>query len=105
MFVNKYIICFKRFLVSFFQVSKDSLIHYPIINHAHGLVTTILGLQLMLDGRHFQEGAMRVKCVASVSPILWQGGKESVVQRRPPTIENREAMLLGKFIYYFQGIA
>lgn len=59
-----------------------------------------MGLQLVLDGRHFHEGAMRVKCVASVSPILWQGGKESVVQRRPPTIENREAMLLGNLVSY-----
>lgn len=78
------------------QVVRNSLVYYPEITHAHGLLTTILGLQLVLDGRHFQDGAMRVKCVASVSPILWQGGKESVVQRRPQTLENREAMLLGK---------
>lgn len=50
---------------------------------------------MQLEAKHFKAGAMKVKCVASVSPILWQGGKESVL-RRPQTIENREAMLLGK---------
>lgn len=76
-------------------MDKEYLVNYPDVAHTHGLVTTKLGLQMQLEAKHFKAGAMKVKCVASVSPILWQGGKESVL-RRPQTIENREAMLLGK---------
>lgn len=40
---------------------------------------------------------MRVKCVATISPVLWRGDKEKFVQRKtPPLIDNREAMFLGK---------
>lgn len=80
-----------------FQIHREALIHYPDVTHQHGLITSILGMQLILDAHHFHDGAMRVKCVASLSPVLWKGGKESVVQRRPPTYENREAMLLGNY--------
>ena len=65
--------------------------------HKHGLITSTLGLQLIVDARHFTDGAMRVKCLASISPVLWKGGRESVLQRRPGVIDNREAMLLGIF--------
>lgn len=80
-------------------LNHDSLITYPDIIHQHGLITTIVGLQLVLDGTHFHLGAMRVKCTASLSPVLWQGDKVSVVQGRqqPAAITNREAMLLGNF--------
>lgn len=53
----------------------------------------------MVEAENFHKGAMRVKCVASLSPVLWKGDKESVLQRRRPgLIDNREAMLLGKKI-------
>ncbi|EDV92997.1 uncharacterized protein LOC6563222 [Drosophila grimshawi] len=67
---------------------------YTDIVHKHGLITSILGLQLELEPRHFQDGDMRVKCLASISPVLWKGGKESILQRRPGIIDNRETMLL-----------
>ncbi|KAH8278501.1 hypothetical protein KR018_004100, partial [Drosophila ironensis] len=69
---------------------------YNDIVHKHGLITSTLGLQLPLEPRHFHDGDMRVKCLASISPVLWKGGKESVLQRRPAIIDNREAMLLVK---------
>ncbi|XP_016989198.1 uncharacterized protein LOC108051569 [Drosophila rhopaloa] len=69
---------------------------YNDIVHKHGLITSTLGLQLPLEPRHFHDGDMRVKCMASISPVLWKGGKESVLQRRPGIIDNREAMLLVK---------
>ncbi|XP_055381171.1 uncharacterized protein LOC129611822 [Condylostylus longicornis] len=75
-------------------VNSDSLIRYNDTIHKHGLITSTLGLQLTVDARHFQEGAMKVKCLASISPVLWKGGRESVLQRRPGVIDNREAMLL-----------
>lgn len=80
-----------------FQVVDDSyLVAYNDTVHKHGLITSMLGLELTVDGRHFQDGEMRVKCLASISPVLWSGDKESVLQRRRGIIDNREAMLLGE---------
>lgn len=93
------------------QVYKTSLVYYPNITHSHGLVTTILGLQVVLDGSHFKNGSMRVKCLTSVSPVVTMNvdgaggngsnggngnGKTSYIQKRPP-LDNREAMLLGMY--------
>lgn len=86
----------------FHQVSNPNyLTQYPDLHHSHGLVTTILGLNLAVEGKHFREGEMKVRCAASVSPILWKGGRESVVQRGP--LGDREAMLLGEFFFNFVG--
>ncbi|XP_054725811.1 uncharacterized protein LOC129235795 [Anastrepha obliqua] len=75
-------------------VDDSYLIAYNDTVHKHGLITSMLGLELAVDGRHFQDGTMRVKCLASISPVLWSGDKESVLQRRRGIIDNREAMLL-----------
>ncbi|XP_065364029.1 uncharacterized protein beat-IV [Calliphora vicina] len=75
-------------------VDGHYLVRYNDTVHRHGLITSTLGLEMTVDGRHFNNGAMRVKCLASISPVLWKGGKESVLQRRPGIIDNREAMLL-----------
>ncbi|XP_036325356.1 uncharacterized protein LOC118738527 [Rhagoletis pomonella] len=75
-------------------LDESYLIAYNDTVHKHGLITSMLGLELTVDGRHFQDGTMRVKCLASISPALWSGDKESVLQRRRGTIDNREAMLL-----------
>lgn len=69
----------------------------PQIVHPHGLITTALGLRLPAAPSLFQRGSMRVRCVASVSPVLWQGDRESVVET--PLVTNREALLLGAFCY------
>lgn len=79
------------------QILEEQYLHkYNDIVHKHGLITSILGLQLELEPRHFHDGEMRVKCLASISPVLWKGGRESILQRRPGIIDNRETMLLGK---------
>uniref|UniRef100_A0A1I8PG55 Ig-like domain-containing protein n=1 Tax=Stomoxys calcitrans TaxID=35570 RepID=A0A1I8PG55_STOCA len=75
-------------------VDGQYLVRYNDTVHRHGLITSTLGLEMTVDARHFHNGAMRVKCLASISPVLWKGGKESVLQRRPGIIDNREAMLL-----------
>lgn len=77
-------------------VNSDYLIYYPEVHHSHGLITTALGLSLTVEAKHFHEGTMHVKCVGNLSPVLWQGGRESFVQRRPDLLDGREAMLLGK---------
>lgn len=76
---------------------KSSLIRYDDLTNSHGLVTSILGLQVVLDGSHFRNGSMRVKCITSVSPLLWLNANGKYPQKRPPLVDNREAMLLGKF--------
>ncbi|XP_063706170.1 putative uncharacterized protein DDB_G0286901 [Culicoides brevitarsis] len=68
--------------------------NYREIHHTHDLITTELSLQFVINGRYFTEGAMRVKCVATISPVLWRGNKEKFVQRKPPPLDNREAMFL-----------
>lgn len=69
---------------------------YPDLHNNVGLIKSTLGLVVTVDSKHFQKGTMHLKCVASVSPVLWRGGKESIVQWRAPSIDNREAMLYGK---------
>ncbi|XP_065218701.1 cell adhesion molecule 2-like isoform X2 [Planococcus citri] len=72
------------------QASDSNLLRYPLQSHNHGLVSSLLGLRMRLISEHFIEGSLRVRCVATVSPLLWQGNKESIFQK----IDNREAMLL-----------
>ncbi|KAJ4434494.1 hypothetical protein ANN_23056 [Periplaneta americana] len=76
--------------------SQDALVSYPHLVHPHGLLVSTLGLRFTVTGNHFLGGSMKVRCVASVSPILWQGDRESVVQRVSPLLEKniREALLL-----------
>ncbi|XP_073985458.1 uncharacterized protein [Rhodnius prolixus] len=72
----------------------DALIQYPIMSHPHGLKTAMLGLRITALPEHFSQGIMRAKCVASLSPVLWQGDRESVVESMAPLLSNREALLL-----------
>lgn len=89
-------------LFFYLQVTDFSyLTHFRDLYHAHGLITTSLGLNIPVDGRHFFEGTMRVRCVASLSPSLWQNGRESIVHRRPSLMDSREAMLLGNVLWKF----
>ncbi|KAG5669708.1 hypothetical protein PVAND_000004 [Polypedilum vanderplanki] len=74
-------------------MNSNYLIHYKDTYHQHNLITTQLGLNIPVDGRHFYDGLMRVKCVANLSPALWQNGRESVLHRRL-SMDQREAMLL-----------
>jgi hypothetical protein len=75
---------------------SEALIEYPPVVHIHGLLSSSLGLRFTVSSRHFLGGDMRVRCVARVSPVLWEGDKESVVARVEPLANNiREAYLLG----------
>lgn len=84
------------------MVSQGALIRYPPVQHRHGLVSSTLGLRFTLSSRHFLGGSMRVKCVASVSPVLWRGDRESVVQSLPIK-DMREALLLGEWTLLSHG--
>jgi hypothetical protein len=74
---------------------------YPNVVHPHGLVVSTLGLSFTVTSSHFLNGSMKVRCVASVSPILWRGDRESVVQRVSPEVKTnvREALILRKSQY------
>ncbi|XP_031638095.1 uncharacterized protein LOC116350438, partial [Contarinia nasturtii] len=93
------------------QVYDSSLILYPPIVHPHGMMTTVLGLQMQLDSSHFEEGLMRVKCLTSISLLLENAAetRESTfniknnrktnnsnhnAQRKPPLTDSREVFLL-----------
>ncbi|KAK9878068.1 hypothetical protein WA026_020697 [Henosepilachna vigintioctopunctata] len=76
-------------------VSPSTLIRYPHTHHKHGLISVTLGLKFTLSSRHFLGGSMRVKCTASVSPELWRGDRESIVQSMDVK-DMREALLLVK---------
>lgn len=90
--------------------------------HLHGLVTTILGMQIKLDSSHFDNGSMRVKCLTNVSPVIpihssvvsdgsaaeaRESGlspydadrKTNYAQRKPPLADSREAYILGKCVF------
>lgn len=82
--------------------SPLQLVKYPPQVHPHGLMTSWLGLHFIVGAHHFMDGSMKVRCIAVVSPVLWQGDRESVVQRMTPAlIDNREALLLGKNFLLF----
>ncbi|XP_040157141.1 uncharacterized protein LOC120896782 [Anopheles arabiensis] len=74
----------------------NNIIQYPEVQNQHGLITTFLGLSMVVNHRHYIDGTIRIKCVANLSPVLWRGGQESIVQWEQPPIDNRVAMLLVK---------
>ncbi|VVC39183.1 Hypothetical protein CINCED_3A004771 [Cinara cedri] len=69
---------------------EESLKRYPVRKHAKGLMTTTLGLHLPLDSGTVQNGVVRVRCVALLSPVLWTSDNEKVLPRQ----DKREALLL-----------
>lgn len=78
--------------------NPETIIVYPQEYHESGLVSTTLGLRFRLNEHHFRGGSMRVKCVASIAPILYRSELESVVESQSlPVREMREALLLGEW--------
>lgn len=75
------------------------LVPYPRFQNPHGLITSYLGLNVVVGPHHYRDGILRIRCVASLSPVLWREGKESILQWEQPTLDNREAMLLGELIF------
>ncbi|KAJ8919874.1 hypothetical protein NQ315_006403 [Exocentrus adspersus] len=77
--------------------TPEALIQYPPQYHQQGLVSSTLGLRFKLSTDHFRGGSMRVKCVASIAPLLYSD-RESVVQTQSlPIRDMREALLLGEW--------
>lgn len=80
------------------------IIHYPDTHHNHGLISTSIGLNMRISPQYFEQNTMSIKCVASISPVIWSGNKETIIQQQGlqqfeiplPSIDTREAMFLGK---------
>lgn len=47
------------------------------------LQKTILGLQFRVSAKHFKDGDMKLKCLASISTIYWKTNEESVKGDKP----------------------
>ncbi|XP_074034310.1 uncharacterized protein [Leptinotarsa decemlineata] len=73
----------------------EALIHYRPHYHPKGLISSTLGLRFKLSNQHFRGGSMKVKCIASIAPILYQSDREKVLQKQDLVVnEMREALLL-----------
>ncbi|EAT48379.1 AAEL000595-PA [Aedes aegypti] len=70
------------------------IVHYPRMVNQHGLLTSFLGLSMVVQPHHYIDGSMKLKCVANLSPVLWRNGQESIMQWEQPPLDNRVAMLL-----------
>lgn len=59
---------------------------------------------MRINSQYFEDGVLRIKCVASISPIIWSENKETVIQQQGlkqfdiplPSIDTREVLFLGK---------
>lgn len=60
---------------------------------------------MRINSEYFEDGILRIKCVASISPTIWSGNKETVIQQQglqqfpdipAPSIDTREALFLGE---------
>lgn len=81
------------------------IISYPDVHHTHGLISTSIGLNMRINSQYFENGVLRIKCVASISPSMWT---ETVIQQQglqqspnipAPSIDTREALFLGLLMW------
>ena len=97
---------FRHFIfISRQQITNPKyIISYPEIRHTHGLISTSIGLNMRINSHYFEDGVLRIKCVACISPIIWSENKETVIQQQGlkqfdiplPSIDTREVLFLGK---------
>lgn len=92
------------YFISRHQITNPKyIISYPD-SHQHGLIGTAIGLNTRISSQYFEDGVLRVKCVASISPIIWSANRETVIQQQGlqqfdiplPSIDTREVLFLGR---------
>lgn len=101
----------RRFILSSRQqiTNPKYIISYPDIQHPHGLISTSIGLNMRINSQFFEDGVLRIRCVASISPTIWSGNKETVIQQGLqqfpdiplPSIDTREALYLSSYLLSF----
>lgn len=80
------------------------IVSFADVQHTHGLISTSIGLSMRISAQFFQDGVLRIKCVASISPVIWSGNRETVIQQQGlqqfeiplPSIDTREVLFLGE---------
>lgn len=80
------------------------VVSFADVQHTHGLISTSIGLSMRISAQFFQDGVLRIKCVASISPVIWSGNRETVIQQQGlqqfeiplPSIDTREVLFLGE---------
>ncbi|XP_017772957.1 PREDICTED: cell adhesion molecule 2-like [Nicrophorus vespilloides] len=48
-----------------------------------GLETSVLGLEFVVKPKHFKQGDMKLKCLATIATVYWRSNEESVEGERP----------------------
>lgn len=72
-----------RALLSWFindePADPDYLIGPNIVVDENGLDVATLGLQFHVENKHFRQGDMKLKCLATIATVYKQSNEESVV--------------------------
>ncbi|KAJ9582810.1 hypothetical protein L9F63_022851 [Diploptera punctata] len=64
-----------------------------------GLETSVLGLEFRVKPKHFMQGDMKLKCLATIATVYWRSNEESVEGDKPqraPVLESRETVTPSK---------
>lgn len=62
-----------------FQADTDYLIGPNIVIDENGLDIAKLGLEFRVGNKHFRQGDMKLKCLATIATVYKQSNEESVV--------------------------
>ena len=84
----------------FFLQANNSFLRGPetIFTGREGLETSILGLKFRVTPKHFYQGDMKLKCLATIATVYWKSNEESVEGDRPqkaPVLENSKSVAGG----------
>lgn len=65
------------------------------VSGREGLETSTLGLEFVVQAKHFKRGDMKLKCLATIATVYLRSNEESVEgvkPARPPALESRETV-------------
>ncbi|XP_075225712.1 kin of IRRE-like protein 3 [Lycorma delicatula] len=66
---------------------------YKVASEEEGLERAILGLEFQVEQRHFKNGDLKLKCLATIATIYWNSNEESVEGEKPqraPVLEVKD---------------
>lgn len=94
------------YFISRQQINPKYVIIYSDVYQINGLISTKIGLHMKISPQFFENGLLRIKCVAIISPFnIWSGNKETFIQQQGlqqsdiplPSIDTREVLFSGEF--------
>ncbi|CAG7826226.1 unnamed protein product [Allacma fusca] len=62
------------------KVDPSSLIEYGPVSESGGLLTSVLGLHLVVGHQHFLNGVIKLKCTATIGKLSWH--QDLVIEHR-----------------------